>query len=348
MTDGRRFATSAYHFYDSPTRGFDADTMQDLGCLFPFIGEEGWLTIGPTGHYQGSEGIESEFLYVAEHLDGHQQTYTAEEFATAFDWKNDPQQATFLKLVETKEVEPSEAKVAANSSIGLSFDGVDDYVSVPSLEFKGGPLTLEAWITPTGLTYSARSREEETRRKVMSWNDHAELWIRDGNPSENLWGQAFWPAGPPTIHSGVLRNDVAQHLAFVISENSLILFLDGKNVAMSALQPKDIQLSANTPNGNFAIGAGIDPWHKDKINNFFHGMVHSVRISKAALYEDNFQPEPLDVMSSTIALYDFSQASGDVLKDVSGNGNDGKIHGATWIDAKGRNAEPSTSESKKP
>jgi len=104
--DGRRFVTPQFHYYDEPSRGFDIETMQDLGCQFPFIGERGWLTIGPTGHYQGSEGIESEIRYVAEHLDGRQQTYTAEEFASVFRWKNDPQRATFLKLVDTLDVAP--------------------------------------------------------------------------------------------------------------------------------------------------------------------------------------------------------------------------------------------------
>ncbi|MCA9207728.1 MAG: WD40 repeat domain-containing protein, partial [Planctomycetales bacterium] len=106
LPDGRRFFTPAWWFGGYPARGYDVDTRQSLGCCFPFIGEESWLTIGPTGHYQGSEGIESEFLYVAEHLDGHQQTYTPAEFAKTFNWKNDPQQATFLKLVETREVKP--------------------------------------------------------------------------------------------------------------------------------------------------------------------------------------------------------------------------------------------------
>jgi serine/threonine protein kinase/WD40 repeat protein len=106
LPDGRRIVIPAFHYYDFPARSVDAETKQPLGSCFPCIGSDDWLTIGPTGHYQGSTGIESEILYVAEHLDGHQQTYTPEDFAKTFNWKNNPAKATFLKLVQTEQIEP--------------------------------------------------------------------------------------------------------------------------------------------------------------------------------------------------------------------------------------------------
>jgi hypothetical protein len=33
---------------------------------------------------------------------------------------------------------------------------------------------------------------------------------------------------------------------------------------------------------------------------------------------------------STLALYNFDEGTGDVLKDASGSGHDGKIFGAKW------------------
>ena len=69
--------------------------------FFSRLGQKGKLTIGPTGHYQGSDGTESEFRYVALHNDDRIRTYTAAEFAKIFQWKNAPKLATFLELVET-------------------------------------------------------------------------------------------------------------------------------------------------------------------------------------------------------------------------------------------------------
>ncbi len=39
-----------------------------------------------------------------------------------------------------------------------------------------------------------------------------------------------------------------------------------------------------------------------------------------------------DLNSGLVAYWNFDEGSGDVLHDVSGNGNDGTIYGATWVD----------------
>ncbi len=101
LPDGRRFVSEPFHFYELPARCYDADRREHLGCCFPCLGVDGWLTIGPTGHYQGSEGIESEFVYITHHNDGRLKTYTPAEFAAAFQWKNDPKRANFSEIVET-------------------------------------------------------------------------------------------------------------------------------------------------------------------------------------------------------------------------------------------------------
>lgn len=35
-----------------------------------------------------------------------------------------------------------------------------------------------------------------------------------------------------------------------------------------------------------------------------------------------------------VAEWHFDEGSGNIVKDTSGNGNDGVIHGATWVDGK--------------
>ncbi len=48
------------------------------------------------GHYRGSPGVEDQFVYVAMLPDGSQRTYTPDEFAKNFGWKNDPDKAELL------------------------------------------------------------------------------------------------------------------------------------------------------------------------------------------------------------------------------------------------------------
>ena len=69
-----------------------------LGTLFPVVGGDGWLCVGPDGHYRGSEGIEKHIVYVALLDDGSQKTCAPQAFADAFGWKNDPSKARLMKL----------------------------------------------------------------------------------------------------------------------------------------------------------------------------------------------------------------------------------------------------------
>ncbi|MCA9085285.1 MAG: hypothetical protein KDA81_14570, partial [Planctomycetaceae bacterium] len=63
----------------------------------------------------------------------------------------------------------------------------------------------------------------------------------------------------------------------------------------------------------------------------FRGTMHALRISNSERYTGSFSPGQLSSDADTIVCYDFTEGSGDVLKDVSGHGHDGKIVGATWV-----------------
>lgn len=94
--DERRafFAAQVHSGY--PAVACETTTGRQLGVLYPSLGEGHWLCIGPTGHYRGTEGVERDIVYVAEHLDGTFTSHSLEDFARAFGWQNDPNQATFL------------------------------------------------------------------------------------------------------------------------------------------------------------------------------------------------------------------------------------------------------------
>ncbi|MDA1165402.1 MAG: hypothetical protein O3B13_20070, partial [Planctomycetota bacterium] len=67
--------------------------------------------------------------------------------------------------------------------------------------------------------------------------------------------------------------------------------------------------------------------------------IDELRISKTARYTSHFTPvQRHEADEHTLALYHFDEGSGDVLKDSSRNGHDGKVTGAQWVrvgDAKG-------------
>jgi WD40 repeat protein len=98
LPDSRRIVTGQAGA--RPLQAVDTRRGLRLGALFPRMMDGGWLCIGADGHYRGSEGVESQIVYVALHKDGSQTTHTPAEFAERYKWKNDPTKATFLKLRE--------------------------------------------------------------------------------------------------------------------------------------------------------------------------------------------------------------------------------------------------------
>ncbi len=96
LPDSRRFVGSE----SSWAVAYDTQTKRQLGRLFPLLLGDHWLCIGPTGHYRGSDGVEDQLIYVAQLDDGSQITLSPAEFSKRFNWKNDPEKATLLKLEE--------------------------------------------------------------------------------------------------------------------------------------------------------------------------------------------------------------------------------------------------------
>jgi hypothetical protein len=58
-------------------------------------------------------------------------------------------------------------------------------------------------------------------------------------------------------------------------------------------------------------------------------MMLSVSIFSSQVHAEEAQAVP--GKEGLVAHYTFDTGKGDVLPDASGNGNDGKIHGATWV-----------------
>ena len=81
-------------------RGFDVSTRRRLGTLWPVLTGNHWLCVAPTGHYRGSPGVEDHIVYVAQLDDGSHVTLSPAEFSARFNWKNDPEKATLLKLTD--------------------------------------------------------------------------------------------------------------------------------------------------------------------------------------------------------------------------------------------------------
>ncbi|MEZ6056569.1 MAG: family 16 glycoside hydrolase [Planctomycetaceae bacterium] len=213
------------------------------------------------------------------------------------------------------------------STGGLLFDGIDDRVELPLLSLGEGPYTVEAIV----------------RGGTQSESNGAILAVNDG---KGLVMLALDPAGIPYL--GRMRNDILEstfntqtagaashrptHLAGVWDGKAMQLYVDGQPAARGIsgnYQPKGIY-------GEQTLLGAVLQGREEATNhiNPFRGEIFSLRVSTVNRYQEAFRPPTrLAPDADTIALYDFSQGSGDVLKDISGNGNVGKIVGAKWVSA---------------
>jgi WD40 repeat protein len=79
---------------------YDSQRDQWLGKLYPRLTGDQYVCIGPDGHWRGSEKAAEHLVYVALTEEGHQLTFTPEEFAKKYGWKNDPAKARFAAIGE--------------------------------------------------------------------------------------------------------------------------------------------------------------------------------------------------------------------------------------------------------
>jgi tRNA A-37 threonylcarbamoyl transferase component Bud32 len=209
-----------------------------------------------------------------------------------------------------------EAKAALNHA--LEFDGKRSHVQIPSLKYDGShPITLEAYV---------RLRRADVDQNVVG--DHCATGIALKVEKSGCLCLVAGPSknDPPVVRSEApLATGRRYHVAGTWDQRRIRLFLNGKEIA-SAPAPSD---GYRRSPRNVAIGA------YPGIGGHLHGTIDEVRISSRARYDGDFTPPRPDKRyepdKHTVALYHCDEGRGNVLHDASGNGHDGAIIGAKWV-----------------
>ena len=92
------------------TRIASKSLNRDLGHLITGIGSRQYLCIGPTGHWRGPVFADQFIRYVAVDVNGQQSMHTPQEFASRFQWHNNPVEASLAKKQNEPPPTPPVAK----------------------------------------------------------------------------------------------------------------------------------------------------------------------------------------------------------------------------------------------
>jgi hypothetical protein len=224
--------------------------------------------------------------------------------------------------------EKSEANLSGKQ-YALSFDGVDDFVVIPTLTYDGShPITIEL----RAKSCSSKDYQQLVLASNFDYLNNQDFGIclfQRGDvypkPTYASWAMSY---AASNNHSQSLiasakqwKKDRESHIAFIADGPRFQFYIDGKLWRHGELG--DAPAASKQP---FMIGG-----HRT-LKGYFQGTIDEIRFSKVARYAKNFTPaKRFESDKDTMALYHCDEGSGKTLTDVSGNNRNGKISGVTWV-----------------
>lgn len=191
----------------------------------------------------------------------------------------------------------------SNSHSGsLYFDGNGDYLSVPgstTLSFGTSDLTVECWYRQEGLT--------TPYPQIFNFDN-------DIGYKPNVWslgaGHGFWPtkfavcaynfssnnAAPLLLSTTNIVNGTWYHVAITRSGNAWRMFVNG---VLESTQTWAGSIDAGAGNPSYPLNIG------GYSSSYIQGYVSNFRLTKSALYTENFTPSqsPLTNVPNTLLLF---------------------------------------------
>ena len=230
---------------------------------------------------------------------------------------------------------PSEPQPLMNHS--LSFDGIDDYVEIPksgSLNLDGSSaFTVQLHIYNTALPGSPTWRQLVSNTGTLTscgLGDNGGFNIRygaDGGAGPYAHSFSFMTDEKHCFNaSEVMAYEEWQELSVVYDGATLEFFYDGVSVGSQTVTG-----NFDDYDGSLIIGKGTDGNMGDL---YFPGKFDNLRIWNVALTQSEIQSHgtelPIGNEEGLVGFWNFDDGEGNVLTDLSGNGNNGTIYGATW------------------
>ncbi|MFN0145377.1 MAG: Ig-like domain-containing protein [Dehalococcoidia bacterium] len=208
---------------------------------------------------------------------------------------------------------------AAVLSRSISFDGTNDYVTVPdaaSLDI-GSTVTIETFAKPTATPNSRRGLVAKTTWEVNVIAPTFGAGVRFEFRTRTTANGTF-----RTITTGNFPLNQWYHVAATYNGTTMRLFVNGVQQGTGRAATGTIDSNTALVMGSTSAGAGRFP-----------GLIDEVRVSNIVRYAANFTPTAVAFApdADTRALWHFNEGTGTTAADVSGNANTGTLtSGPTW------------------
>lgn len=218
------------------------------------------------------------------------------------------------------------AVVQGKSALGLSFDGINDYViSNNNLGISGNAeFTMCAWIYWNNPAWSADYPSFMGNNSIGVSNEGLSFTVQAGRPAIDFWNNRFRATTPLIAQTW---NHLCGTKTPGIISSTTTLYVNGSSVA-GAVENSDV-----APNiGNFpAIIGRLDA------GRWFNGYVDEVRVYNRALtagdvaelYQKNAVPK-----DGLVAWWTFDEGSGTTVRDPVGNNTGTLVNSPTFVPGK--------------
>ena len=208
---------------------------------------------------------------------------------------------------------------------GLYFDGVNDYADLTDFTVSEN-FTIELWINPT----DADDGQCIIGKHTSEGGNLFLIFIGGGS---NL---IIYNATTHWVSLGEITPGW-QHLAIIVESNATHMnyqcYKNGKFFSSNS----QAGVPGDWTGRPWTLGQDWDSG--PSTSDFFYGIMDEIRIlngtlTAAQILEDCISPTThYPARASTVVWYHLNETSGTLIKDYSGNGNDGTtINGATWGD----------------
>jgi uncharacterized protein (TIGR02145 family) len=218
----------------------------------------------------------------------------------------------------------------------MSFDGVDDYVDIgtPIQLTENNDATINIWMSSN--TYGPNSMgeifdvlitndtEPTNSEFILGINQQGYIYIQTGDGGAS--GSTIDYNSSLNVLDGFWHNIVVTKKPISNTITSeLVVYLDGINVKIDTVSGN----WQSSINDSFFIGVERTNGHRSYL-----GLIDDVAIFDYTLDQQEIQAymscPPTGNESGLVGCWDFDEGEGDTVYDLSENGNDGIINGATW------------------